>query len=363
MASKKQVVVGKVRIGGGAPVSIQSMLTVSLDDKKGALAQTERLRLAGCEIVRVAVPAHAALPDLEHFTARSPLPVVADIHFDGRLAIGAVKAGCHKIRINPANLQNPETLPEIVKLANEREIPIRVGLNSGSVVPRKGIQPKATDPISMLVKAAKAGVKKLEDLGFDRIVVSAKCPDVPSTIQTYRALAKAFPYPLHLGVTAAGGLRQAVIKHALAFGVLFGEGIGDTIRVSITGDPVDEVRAGWDILRSLGLRKRGAVVVSCPTCGRTTADLAAIVSEVEAELEGLVSRVGEGKWPDDLRTVAVMGCIVNGPGEAAASDIGAAFERKTAVIFRKGKVLERVTVGKAVKKLISLIEEAVSGHA
>ena len=363
MASKKQVLVGKVRVGGGAPISVQSMLTVPLDNRKGALAQTEKLRLAGCEIVRVAVPAHAVMKDLEHFAARSSLPVVADIHFDGRLAVEAIIVGCQKIRINPGNLQNPETLPEIVKLANEREIPIRVGLNSGSVVPRDGIKPEAADPISLLVKAAKAGVKQLEELGFDKIVVSAKCPDVPSTIATYRALAKTFPYPLHLGVTAAGGLRQAVAKHALAFGILLSEGIGDTVRVSITGDPVDEVRAAWDILRSLGLRKRGAVVVSCPTCGRTAVNLLSIVNEVEAALEELVSRVGEEKWPDDLRTVAVMGCIVNGPGEAAASDIGAAFEKKTAVIFRKGKVRERVPTGKAVKKLIRLIEEHTGGRA
>jgi (E)-4-hydroxy-3-methylbut-2-enyl-diphosphate synthase len=291
------------------------------------------------------------------------MPVVADVHFDGRLAVAAIEAGCHKVRINPGNLQNPETLPDIVRAARERSVPIRIGLNAGSVVPRRGIQPEKADAMELMLKSTAAAVRQLTDLGFDDIVLSAKCHDVRSTIATYRALAKAFPYPLHLGVTAAGLLRQAVIKHALAFGVLLSEGIGDTIRISITDDPVEEVRAAWDMLRSLHLRKRGAAIVACPTCARTAVGLPAIVSDVEEMLEDLAAEIGENAWPDDVRTVAVMGCIVNGPGEAAAADVGIAFEKKTAVIFRGGKVQERLSALKAVCRLRRIISEATRGRA
>ncbi|MBN1810023.1 MAG: flavodoxin-dependent (E)-4-hydroxy-3-methylbut-2-enyl-diphosphate synthase [Planctomycetes bacterium] len=361
MPSSAAVTVGSVAIGGGAPVSIQSMLTRPLDDTDAALEQTEALRTAGCEIVRVALPGHSVLPALKAYLAEAVLPVVADIHFDGRLAVRAIEAGCHKIRINPANLQNPGTLTDIVAAAKANSIPIRVGLNSGSVAPRSGIRPTDDNPAALLVDAALDGVRSLEKLGFHDIVVSAKCPDVTQTIDIYRRLAATLPYPLHLGVTAAGGLRQAVIKHGLAFGVLLGEGIGDTMRVSVTGDPVEEVRAGWDILRGLGRRRRGAVMIACPTCGRTKVDLQEIAAAVESALEDLVTEIGEENWPDDIRSVAVMGCIVNGPGEAAAADIGAAFEHKNAVIFRKGDILERVPAASAVAKLVSLIEEAASG--
>jgi len=346
-------------MGGGTPVSIQSMLTEPLNNVTAALKQTENLHKAGCEIIRVAVPSNAVLPTLKIFASESPMPVVADIHFDGRLAIKAIEAGCHKIRINPGNLQNPETLTELAALAKERSVPIRVGVNSGSVAPRKGIRPEKIDPVTLLIDTVARGIQMLTDLNFNDIVVSAKCHYVFSTIATYRRLAGMFPYPLHLGVTAAGGLRQAVIKHALAFGVLLAEGIGDTLRVSITGDPIEEVRAGWDILRALNLRKRGAVVVSCPTCGRTAVPLDKITAEVETTLEALVTDVGEDKWPDSIRTVAVMGCVVNGPGEAAAADIGAAFEKTTAVIFRKGEIIERVPVDDAVQRLVALVEEAI----
>lgn len=352
----RAVSVGDVPLGGGAPVSVQSMLTTPVDRLDEALGETEALRLAGCEIIRLALPSSSFVKPLAAFVRRSPLPVVADVHYDCRLAVAAVgEAGVQKVRINPGNLKNPELLPDLVKAASARRVPVRVGLNSGSVAPRSKGLPADVHPELLLVEATISAVRRLEDLGFGDIVVSAKSPDVRTTLDVYRCLAEAVPYPLHLGVTAAGGVRAATVKHALAFGVLLSEGIGDTVRVSIASDPVEEVRVAWSILRALGLRKRGAEVIACPTCARTTVDIAAKVIQVEEALGRLHMEVGEKGWPDGIRTVAVMGCDVNGPGEAAASDIGLAFGGRQAVLFRRGEPVGRPAAEDAVDALLDAV--------
>lgn len=358
----RRVQAGPVPIGGGAPVSVQSMLTRPVEELQQALDQVERLKLAGCEIVRAAVPGRKTVAALSRFVAASPLPVVADVHYDARIALDAVReAGVQKVRINPGNIHNPEVLPDLARAASERGVPIRVGLNSGSVSPREHGRPTERRPEALLADAALAAVGKMEEMDFRDIVVSAKSPDVRTTIDVYRRLHGEMPYPLHLGVTAAGSLRSATVRHAAAFSVLLLEGIGDTVRVSIAGDPVDEVRAAWQILRVLGIRQRGAEVIACPTCGRTRVDLAACVAEVEAALDSLHARVGEDGWPENIRRVAVMGCEVNGPGEAAGCDIGIAFSGSGAVLFCKGEVVEKMKAGNAVEALLHRIISAAEG--
>lgn len=356
----RQVRIGDIAIGGGAPVSVQSMLTEPLERAERALAQARRLARAGCEIVRVAVPTRSAVSHLKWFVQRSPVPVVADVHYDARIAIAAVEdAAVHKVRINPGNLTNHRLLPALVRAAQARGIPLRIGLNAGSVSPRQRGRPLHRQPNELLFAAAIAAVKRLEDLGFRDIVVSAKSAGVPATIDIYRRLGEAIEYPLHLGVTAAGAARDATVKHAAAFGMLLTCGIGDTIRVSIAGDPVEEVRVGWAILRALGLRQRGAQVIACPTCARARADVARYAQRLEDMLERAYRKAGEADWPARIRTIAVMGCQVNGPGEAAACDLGIAFGDNTAVLFRCGLPFRRASHREALQLIMREVRQAI----
>jgi len=333
--------VGDVQIGGGAPIVVQSMTTADTRDPKATLLQIQELADAGCEIVRIAVPdrvAAAALPDI---TPHSPVPLIADIHFEHTLALKAIDAGIHGLRLNPGNIRKPEDVREVVSKAKEREIPIRIGVNFGSVPPMtkefvdEMAQSNATqiELISEhMVRTALGHIKILEDLDFGDIKISLKAFEVPIMLEAYRRMAKLNDYPLHLGVTEAGTPKSGSIRSALGIGTLLEEGIGDTIRVSLTTDPVEEVYVGFEILKSLGLRQHGATLVACPTCGRVEVDLFKLANEVDDYLKTIKAPI----------KVAVMGCVVNGPGEARDSDVGVAAGRGKGVIFRKGKIVRKV---------------------
>jgi (E)-4-hydroxy-3-methylbut-2-enyl-diphosphate synthase len=339
----RQVSVGGVLVGGGAPVSVQSMTSTRTEDVGATLGQIVRLADAGCDIVRVAVPGRAAAEALREIVAGSPIPVVADVHFDHRLALAAAAAGAHGLRINPGNVGGRERVVEVAAAARERGIPIRIGVNSGSleddILARDG-KPSAAG----MVESALRHAEILESVGFRDIVLSLKSSDVLMTVEANRAMAGRSHYPLHLGVTEAGTVTTGAVRSAVAMGILLGEGIGDTVRVSLAGPPEDEVRAARAILSSLGLRRRGVTVVACPTCGRTEIDVQGIAERVEAETAGIRA---------DL-VVAVMGCSVNGPGEAREADVGIAGGGSSAVLFRKG---ERIGVIEATLVLERLLSE------
>jgi (E)-4-hydroxy-3-methylbut-2-enyl-diphosphate synthase len=321
----KRVYVGGTSIGGDAPVRVQSMCTTLTHDVDATIAQIERLQAAGCEIARVAVPDERGAAALTEVVRRSILPVVADIHFDYRLALAALDAGVHKLRLNPGNIHNKDGVRQVVRKAKERSIPIRIGVNHGSIGDR---QPDETrDEAQRMVDLALSEIRILEELDFTDIVVSVKAFDVPTMIAAYRRLAVAVPYPLHLGVTEAGTLVSGSIRSTAGMSVLLYEGIGDTIRVSLSEDPVMEVNAAFDILKSLGLRDQGLTLVACPSCGRADIDLIPLAKVAEERLRGL---------PYPMK-VAVMGCEVNGPGEAKDADVGLAGGVGKGVIFRKGK--------------------------
>jgi (E)-4-hydroxy-3-methylbut-2-enyl-diphosphate synthase len=324
----RSVQVGDVKLGGGAPVVVQSMLNTAPQDVAGALSQIGALAQAGCQVVRMAVPNRAAVAPFQEIVSASPLPVVADIHFDYRLAIAAVEAGAAKIRINPGNIGSEEKVDAVLAACKQAGVPIRIGVNAGSL--DKSIAADETLALSQkLAKSAEQYVRYCQAKGFEDLVVSAKAHDVATTVATYRQLAEDIPeVPLHLGVTEAGSLQQGTVKSAAALGALLLDGIGDTIRVSLTADPVHEVEVAYQILQACGLCKRDVEVVSCPTCGRTQVDLERIAAEVEQALKPLHKPL----------TVAVMGCVVNGPGEAATAQIGAACGRGQARIFVDGQV-------------------------
>jgi (E)-4-hydroxy-3-methylbut-2-enyl-diphosphate synthase len=339
----RQVSVGGVLIGGGAPVSVQSMTNTRTEDAKATLDQIARLANAGCDIVRVAVPGREAAAALGEVVAGSPIPLVADVHFDHRLALAAAAAGVHGLRINPGNIGGRERVAEVAAAARERGIPIRIGVNSGSleddILAREG---KST--AAGMVESAVRHAEILESVGFSDIVLSLKSSDVLMTIEANRIMAARSDYPLHLGVTEAGTVTTGAVRSAVGLGVLLAEGIGDTVRVSLAGPPEGEVRAARAVLSALGLRRRGVTVVACPTCGRTEIDVQRIAERVEAETAAV--RV-------DL-VVAVMGCSVNGPGEAREADVGIAGGGDSAVLFRKG---ERVGVIEATLVLERLLSE------
>jgi (E)-4-hydroxy-3-methylbut-2-enyl-diphosphate synthase len=325
--TSKQLYVGGTSIGGDAPVRVQSMCTTLTHDIAATIRQIERLQEAGCEIARVAVPdprGAAALPEL---VRRSILPIVADIHFDHRLAMAALDAGVHKLRLNPGNIHNKDGVREVVRKAKERGTPIRIGVNHGSIGDRK--PDDVRDEAQRMVDLAMSEIKILEDLEFTDIVVSVKAFDVPTMVAAYRRLARLVPYPLHLGVTEAGTLVSGSIRSTAGMSVLLYEGIGDTIRVSLSEDPVEEVKAGFDILKSLGLRDQGLTLVACPSCGRADIDLIPLAKVAEERLRAL---------PHPMK-VAVMGCEVNGPGEAKDADVGIAGGVGKGALFRKGKVV------------------------
>ena len=323
------VQIGDVAIGGNHPIRIQSMCNTKTEDVEATVAQIRALAAAGCEIVRVAVPNEAAAAALRDIRRQIKLPLVADIHFDYRLALAAMENGADKIRINPGNIGEDWKLREVVNAAKARNIPIRVGVNSGSL--EKEILKKYGGVTAEgIVESALEKVGSIEELGYENLVISIKSSDVLMCIRAHELLADKTDYPLHIGITEAGTLLRGTVKSAVGLGVILYEGIGDTVRVSLTGDPIEEIKAAREILKSLGLRKGGVEVVSCPTCGRTEIDLIGLANQVE----GLVERYSDL----DVR-VAVMGCVVNGPGEAREADFGVAGGKGAGVLIRKGEVI------------------------
>lgn len=342
----RRVMVGSVPLGGGSPVVVQSMTCTPTVDADATLAQVNALVDAGCDLVRVTVPSREALGPFERICRESPVPIVADIHFDYRLAIGAVRAGAAKLRINPGNIGDWERVDAVIDAAGEAGAAIRIGVNAGSLDKRIAERDGLTQP-EKLVASSLEFVEHFEKRGFDDIVLSAKAHSVPTTIETYRALSRELPHvPLHLGVTEAGTVQQGTIKSAVGLGALLAEGIGDTMRVSLTADPVEEPPVCWGILQSLGLRRRGPELVSCPTCGRTQVDLIGLAEEVGERLKGCSKPI----------SVAVMGCVVNGPGEASDADVGVACGRGVGMVFRHGEVIRKVPEDQIVDALMEEID-------
>ena len=345
MRTSKQVMVGRMPLGGGAPVTVQSMLNVPSTDIPGSVAQAKRLEAAGCQILRAAIPDMAAVALIPAIKEAVSIPLVADIHFDYKLALESVAAGVDKVRINPGNIGEDSRVRAVAKACREKGVPIRVGVNSGSV--EKHILAKFGGPTpEALVESALCHVSLLEKFDFTDIVVSLKASSVDSTIRAYQLMAQRCNYPLHLGVTEAGTARMGLIKSAIGIGSLLQQGIGDTIRVSLTADPVEEIAAGKDILKALGMGA-GPRLVSCPTCGRTRIDLIGLAGRVEEALRGCEKDI----------TVAVMGCVVNGPGEAREADIGVAGGVGEGLLFKKGQILRKVPEDQLLPALLEEIEK------
>jgi len=330
----KSVFVGDVQVGGDAPVVVQSMCSTDTSDAKTTLRQIHELADLGCEIVRVAVPDKEAAEALPEIVAKTPVPLIADIHFDYRWALAALKAGFHGLRLNPGNIRDPEKVRTVVREAKARNIPIRIGVNAGSLPPIAALADGEMPPSmpNRMVEAALWEIKILEEMDFDLIKISLKAFDVPTMVAAYRALADKVPYPFHLGVTEAGTPRAGAVRSAIGIGILLEEGIGDTIRVSLAADPKEELPICWDILASLNLRQRGPTLVACPTCGRIEIELIPLANKVEEHFQKLGKPI----------TVAVMGCVVNGPGEAKMADLGIAGGKGRGVIFRKGEIVKTV---------------------
>ncbi len=341
-----QVNVGNVAIGSDAPISVQSMCKTFTHDVEATVKQIHELEDAGCEIVRVAVPDLRDTEALKKIKKQISIPLVADVHFDYKLALKSLEAGIDKLRINPGNIGDKEKIKIIGKEAKNRGIPIRVGVNSGSLEKDLLKKYSSATPEAMVESAMKC-IKILENIDFFDIIISLKAPDISRTVKAYELASKTTRYPLHLGVTEAGSIKSGIIKSAIGIGNLLAKGIGDTIRVSLTGNPVEEVRTGFEILKSLGLRKCGANLVSCPTCGRTEIDLIPIVDEVERRLQKIKEPI----------TVAVMGCIVNGLGEGKEADVGIAGGKKRGIIFRRGKVVKTVKEDEIVDALFEEIDK------
>ena len=328
----KQIHVGPVAIGGGAPVAVQSMCNTHTSDARATIEQITRLHDAGCEIIRLAVPDQAAADALPEIVHASPIPVVADIHFDYRLALAAAKAGVHKIRINPGNIGEPDNVRKVAEACRERGIPIRIGVNGGSL--EKHILAKYGAPVpEAMVESALYHVRLLEKFDFNNIVISIKNSNVPRMMEAYRQLSAVTDYPLHVGVTEAGTYQMGLLKSGMGIGGMLLEGIGDTIRVSLAADPEKEVEAGYNILRAVGFPVAGPEVITCPTCGRTQYPCTEIANEVERRLQGCKKSI----------KVAVMGCVVNGPGEAREADIGIAGGKGEAVLFVHGEPVRKLT--------------------
>lgn len=327
----RQIHIGTVAVGGGAPCSVQSMCSTDTRDIAATLQQINALAATGCEIVRCAVPDRDAADALATIKASSPIPVIADIHFDYKLALLVLQGGIDGLRLNPGNIGEQWKVAEVVKAAAERRVPIRIGVNAGSL--EKHLLEQYGHPTAEAMVASALGhIRILEDLHYQEIKVSLKASDVPKTVEAYRLLASQVDYPLHIGITEAGTIFSGTIKSAVGLGILLYDGIGDTLRVSLTGDPVDEVRVGYEILKSLGLRQRGVNFVSCPTCGRCQINLIKVAEQVEKRLQSV----------DKPITVAVMGCVVNGPGEAREADVGIAGGKGEGLVFRKGEIVRKV---------------------
>ena len=344
--STKMIHVGDVPIGGGAPIAVQSMTNTDTRNVSETVAQIERLAEAGCDIVRLAIPDEAAVAAFGEIKKRVKPPLIADIHFDHRLALGVLKAGAHGLRINPGNIGGPESVKKVVTAAREAEAPIRIGVNAGSL--HRDVIKKFGGPTpGAMVESAMEHVKILESLDFPHIKISLKSSDVKNTIAAYELLSERVDYPLHLGVTEAGTLISGTVKSTMGIGFLLAEGIGDTFRVSLTRDPEEEIRVAYEILRCLGLRSRGPEIISCPTCGRCEIDLFSLVDEVERAISGIKASP----------KVAIMGCVVNGPGEAREADVGVAGGRGQGILFKKGEVVRKVPENQLAEVLIAQVKE------
>lgn len=345
----RQIKVGNVRIGGGAPVSIQSMAKIETSNIKEVVSQIKRLEGCGCEIIRVAVKNYKDASAIKDIKKKIRIPIVSDIHFDYRLALESIKNGADKIRLNPGNIRKTEEISSVVKAAKKARIPIRIGVNSGST------------PLSSLIKYTMNYIKIFERMNFYDIIISVKASDVLSTIASYKMIAGLCDYPLHLGVTASGTHDQGIVKSSIGIGALLLDGIGDTIRVSLAADPAEEVVAAKRILASLGLRKFGPNIIACPTCGRCQVDLVKVATELERNLSASAGGSASGGKRCTLYarrplTIAIMGCEVNGPGEAMGADMGIAFGKNSGMIFKGGKVLRKVSAESAIKELLKEIK-------
>ena len=341
----RQIMVGKVPIGAGAPVAIQSMLNTRTTDVEGSLDQIRQLQAAGCQIVRLAVPNMEAARGFSQICRESPLPLVADIHFDYKLAIAAAEGGASKIRINPGNIGGEDRVKAVVEVCKDRHIPIRIGVNGGSL-DKKLLEKYGHPTAEALVESAFSHLELLEKFGFYDTCVSMKSSSVPTMVSAARLFRSKCDYPLHIGVTETGPVHMGLIKSAMGIGALLLDGIGDTIRVSLTDDPVQEVLAAKDILKAAGLRREGVNIISCPTCGRTRIDLIHLVNEVDAALKDCAKPL----------TVAVMGCVVNGPGEAKEADIGIAGGDGWGMLFEKGQPVEKLPYDELLPALLRRIE-------
>ena len=341
---KREVKIGNVTIGGKNPIAVQTMLNVPVEDIEGNVAQAKRCEAAGCQILRVTCPSAADAKCIEAVKNAVNIPIVADIHFDYKAAIACADVGVDKIRINPGNIGDDDRVKAVVDACQQKNIPIRIGVNGGSL--EKRLLEKYGHPTpEALVESAQGHIDLLHRYDFDDIALSMKSSTVPLTIAAYRLAAERFPYPLHVGVTETGTAYNGIIRSAVGIGTLLSEGIGDTIRVSLTADPVEEVHAGIAILKAAGLRREGVRFVSCPTCGRTQIDLIALAQEVEQRLQGIEREI----------TVAVMGCVVNGPGEAREADYGIAGGKDCGLLFRRGEILGKYPADKLADALVDLI--------
>ena len=341
----RQIIVGGVPIGGGAPVAIQSMLNTKTTDVEGSLAQIRALKTAGCQIARLAVPNMEAAKTFADICAESPLPLVADIHFDYKLAIAAAEGGASKIRINPGNIGGEDRVQAVVDVCKDKKIPIRIGVNGGSL-DKKLLEKYGHPTAEALVESAFQHLELLEKYGFYDTCVSMKSSTVPTMVAAARLFRSKCDYPIHIGVTETGPVRMGLMKSAMGIGALLLDGIGDTIRVSLTDDPVEEIYAAKDILKAAGLRKEGVNIISCPTCGRTQIDLIGLVNKVDEALKNCEKPI----------TVAVMGCIVNGPGEAREADIGVAGGDGRGMLFEKGQQIEKLPYDELLPALLKRIE-------
>lgn len=342
----RQITVGNVPVGGDAPVSVQSMTNTDTRDIAATIAQIKRLAAVGCELIRVAVPDDTAAAALKEIKKESPVPLIADIHFDYRLALTAIANGVDALRLNPGNIGSADRVRAVVQAAGERRIPIRIGVNAGSLDKQLLARYGGVTPAAM-VESALEHIGILEALNFTNIKISLKAFDVPMLVEAYELMAEKVDYPFHIGVTEAGTVQTGAVRSAVGIGVLLSRGLGDTLRVSLTGDPVHEIRVGYEILKTLGLRQRGPTIVSCPTCGRTEISLIPVAEEIEKRTQHLKKPL----------KIAVMGCVVNGPGEAREADIGIAGGRGVALLFKKGQVLRKIKEENMVEELLAEIED------
>lgn len=348
----RSIYLDKVGVGSDFPISVQSMTNTKTENVKATLEQINQLIKAGCEIIRVAVPNEKASIALAEIKRQISIPLIADIHFDYQLALKALEAGVDGLRINPGNIGSEEKVALVVKKAQDKKVPIRIGVNGGSLEKDLlRLYGKAT--AETLVESALRHIRLLEKLNFNDIKISLKSSDIPLMLEAYQILAKKVDYPLHIGVTESGTLNSGIVKSAVGIGALLSQGIGDTLRVSLTGDPVYEVKTGFDILKALGLRKKGIELISCPTCGRTEIDLISLAKKVEERLKDV-------EYP---LKVAVMGCVVNGPGEASQADIGIAGGKGNGLIFKMGKVLKTVPEGELLDRLFEEVEKILEEQA